>query len=314
MNIDQLERFYHSALQKSITAAAEQMNITPQGMSRSIKALEKELDVELLEKKSSGVTLNAKGEELLPLIKNVLDNIALIENKCNKKLPNDELKGKATIYTTSYLSSFCVGPMVVALNEKYPKLQIQLYESDALSAIESFFKENKDGIFFINISQDIADEVLMKCNERITLEKVYSSKVKVVMSAAHNLSKGNCVTFKQLSQYPIIINAEQTLKSYGIEKFLQQYGKIKIKSIYVNMHLTMQSIVNSDSISFVFGNTEKMLDNDILDDAFKKKLKIKYIKDAPEHFIYLAYDNQHPNSAIYKEIADYFKLALKIYI
>ena len=89
MNIDQLERFYHSALQKSITAAAEQMNITPQGMSRSIKALEKELDVELLEKKSSGVTLTAKGEELLPLIKNVLDNIALIENKCNKKLPND---------------------------------------------------------------------------------------------------------------------------------------------------------------------------------------------------------------------------------
>lgn len=154
----------------------------------------------------------------------------------------------------------------------------------------------------------------MKCNERITLEKVYSSKVKVVMSAAHKLSKGNCVTFKQLSQYPIIINAEQTLKSYGIEKFLQQYGKIKIKSIYVNMHLTMQSIVNSDSISFVFGNTEKMLDNDILDDAFKKKLKIKYIKDAPEHFIYLAYDNLHPNSAIYKEIADYFKLALKIYI
>lgn len=64
MNIKDLKWFREICSLKSITKAAANLYITPQGLSKSIKNLENELGVELLERTPNGITLTPYGEKL----------------------------------------------------------------------------------------------------------------------------------------------------------------------------------------------------------------------------------------------------------
>ena len=64
MNIKDLKWFQEICRLKSITKAAANLYITPQGLSKSIKNLENELGVELLQRTPNGITLTPFGDKL----------------------------------------------------------------------------------------------------------------------------------------------------------------------------------------------------------------------------------------------------------
>lgn len=64
MNIKDLKWFREICSLKSITKAAANLYITPQGLSKSIKNLENELGVELLQRTPNGITLTPYGDKL----------------------------------------------------------------------------------------------------------------------------------------------------------------------------------------------------------------------------------------------------------
>ena len=73
MNIDYLRYFLDVAETKSITHAARLNFISPQGMSRAMNELEKELDCKLLIRYSNKLTLSEQGEALIPVAQNVVE-------------------------------------------------------------------------------------------------------------------------------------------------------------------------------------------------------------------------------------------------
>ncbi|WP_180326698.1 LysR family transcriptional regulator [Raoultibacter phocaeensis] len=73
MNIEYLHYFLDVAKTKSITRAAKLNFISPQGMSRAMNELEKELGCELLIRYSNKLVLSPIGEELAPKIADVVD-------------------------------------------------------------------------------------------------------------------------------------------------------------------------------------------------------------------------------------------------
>lgn len=66
MNIEQLRYFEAVARLGTISAAASELSVTQPALSRSIARLEKELGLELFDRKGKRVLINAAGEELLP--------------------------------------------------------------------------------------------------------------------------------------------------------------------------------------------------------------------------------------------------------
>ena len=73
MNIDYLRYFLDVAETKSITHAARLNFISPQGMSRAMNELEKELDCKLLIRYSNKLSLSEQGEALIPVAQNVVE-------------------------------------------------------------------------------------------------------------------------------------------------------------------------------------------------------------------------------------------------
>lgn len=73
MRIEQLEYLTAVTRLGSFRAAAEELHISQPALSVTIRNLEKELGVDILERRRSGTTISAAGRELLPDIKRVLD-------------------------------------------------------------------------------------------------------------------------------------------------------------------------------------------------------------------------------------------------
>ena len=73
MNIDYLRYYLDVAETKSITHAARLNFISPQGMSRAMNKLEKELDCRLLVRYSNKLAISEQGEALIPVAKKVVE-------------------------------------------------------------------------------------------------------------------------------------------------------------------------------------------------------------------------------------------------
>ncbi|MFI9756883.1 LysR family transcriptional regulator [Streptomyces sp. NPDC051963] len=75
MRTEQLEYITAVTRLGSLRRAAEELRLSQPALSETVRNLERELGVDLLERKRSGATMSAEGRELLPHIVNVLDAV-----------------------------------------------------------------------------------------------------------------------------------------------------------------------------------------------------------------------------------------------
>ena len=75
MRTEQLEYIAAVTRLGSLRRAADELRLSQPALSETVRNLERELGVDLLERKRSGATMSAEGRELLPHIINVLDAV-----------------------------------------------------------------------------------------------------------------------------------------------------------------------------------------------------------------------------------------------
>lgn len=75
MRTEQLEYIAAVTRLGSLRRAAEELRLSQPALSETVRNLERELGVDLLERKRSGATMSAEGRELLPRIIDVLDAV-----------------------------------------------------------------------------------------------------------------------------------------------------------------------------------------------------------------------------------------------
>ncbi|HEX9778131.1 MAG TPA: LysR family transcriptional regulator, partial [Geopsychrobacteraceae bacterium] len=81
MDLRQLRVFVEIVRQGSFTRAAEKLHIAQPAVSISLRKLEEELELTLLNRQEKRVTLTAEGENLLRHAERILDNLAAAETE-----------------------------------------------------------------------------------------------------------------------------------------------------------------------------------------------------------------------------------------
>jgi DNA-binding transcriptional LysR family regulator len=94
MDWNKLRLFYFVAKEKSITKAAQELNVSQSALSRSILLLEHQMKISLFERTPKGVFLTLHGESLYKTINNIFVEIEAIRNqiKDDHIIPQGELK------------------------------------------------------------------------------------------------------------------------------------------------------------------------------------------------------------------------------
>ncbi len=133
---EKLRLFYQVATAKSITTAAERMNISQPALSRSIKNLEDRLNTQLFNRHKHGITLTRQGDILF----RSAHKMFLESRHAEQALREDhnEMEGELTIVTTPAIAATWLMKFIPTFLEKYPEMRLkvigQLHEDDNLVA------------------------------------------------------------------------------------------------------------------------------------------------------------------------------------
>jgi DNA-binding transcriptional LysR family regulator len=188
MNEQQMKSFIGVAKHRSISRAAEELNISQQGLSRIVGVLEDELGVKLFTRTAGGVELTDMGSMILPAVASMLKSYEEYMTIINVLI--EERKKTITI-THEHASSLMHTPFKVASQLEGMNLKMRIAGS-----IETCMAQARDGT---------ADIVFCHNNDNfgeLAYIPVIDEPLTVFMSRDHNLAGENELVLFDLKGVP----------------------------------------------------------------------------------------------------------------
>ncbi|MCI2058561.1 MAG: LysR family transcriptional regulator [Oscillibacter sp.] len=129
MNIKKYEAFVRAVELGSLSKAAEELGYTQSGISHMMQSLEDEIGFPLMVRTSSGILPNAEGEQLMPIIRQLLNINECLEQNIAKIKGADT--GRIRIASFSTVATYWLPPILRDFQKNFPNVEIQIVESGA---------------------------------------------------------------------------------------------------------------------------------------------------------------------------------------
>ncbi|MEU1263846.1 LysR family transcriptional regulator [Streptomyces cellulosae] len=123
MRIEQLEYIAAVTRLGSLRRAAEELHVSQPALSETVRNLERELGVELLERKRTGARISDEGRELLPHILTVLDAVDRLRGAAGEQ---HRISRMVRLGTVSTATVPLVVPTVREFRASHPLTQVEL--------------------------------------------------------------------------------------------------------------------------------------------------------------------------------------------
>lgn len=133
MNIKQLEAFVRIVEHGSFAAAANSLHTTQSTVSARIKELEKYVGVDLFDRTYHRARLTAKGHELLPFAKQLVDFASSLDHQIGDP---KALSGVVRLGVVGVVSNTWLPKLIAGLRERYPRLSVRIDMSLTRTLVE----------------------------------------------------------------------------------------------------------------------------------------------------------------------------------
>lgn len=151
MDIKNLELLESIDQTHSLTRSAKEMDLTQSALSHTIKKMEKELGVALVQREVHGVHLTQDGKTLLPYVHGVTREYRQFEEMVHSL--HGLQKGSITIGTYSSMAIHWLPGIMKEFQQKYPNIQIHLREGYAEEICQWIQQESVDFAFMSQLSE-----------------------------------------------------------------------------------------------------------------------------------------------------------------
>ena len=128
MNLKQLEAFVQVAEGGSFSKAAKQLFLTQPTISAHISSLEKELNARLFVRNTKEVKLSDDGKELYRYARQMID----LQKKIEERFETGKSESKHLI---TIPAQYLLPEILMKFNERYPKEQVKLLETDSSQVV-----------------------------------------------------------------------------------------------------------------------------------------------------------------------------------
>ncbi|MDO5589613.1 MAG: LysR family transcriptional regulator [Lachnospiraceae bacterium] len=200
MTLVQLRYVVTVAQAGTLTEAAKELFISQPSLTKSIKELEKEMQIEIFERTNKGIVVSKEGEEFLAYARQVLEQADLLEEKyTNKSARKQEL----SVSTQHY--SFAVNAFVDLIKEYgKEKYDFSLRETQTFEIIEDVASlKSENGILYKNCFNASVIDKLLKSND-LVFERLFVAKPHIFISSKSPLAGKKSVTMEELKPYPYL--------------------------------------------------------------------------------------------------------------
>ena len=190
MSLRQFEYALAVAEEGSVTAAAERLHIAQPSMSQQIRALERELGVELFARTPSGLVPTVVGHAFLRDAEVAVQ--AARRARATARAGADELVGELVV---SVQLGFGTGQLPAALGElrrRFPRLEVTVYEEPSSAELDRLCRRG------------VLDLALMAACDQSpqSAHRLGAEEFVVVLGAGHRLLAGDRVELSELVAEP----------------------------------------------------------------------------------------------------------------
>lgn len=200
MTLQQLRYIVAIAETGTFSAAARELFITQPSLTKMVRELEKEMNIQIFERTNKGVHLSKDGEIFLGYARQVLEQAELLESRYKKKAGG---KQEFTVSTQHY--SFAVNAFV-DLIKKYggDTYDFSLQETQTYTIIDDVAHMRSEiGILYYNEFNKAVLHKIFKAND-LEFRELFVAKPHVFLNSDHPLAGRKSVSMEELAPYPYL--------------------------------------------------------------------------------------------------------------
>lgn len=245
MNIDQLYYFTVVVDSGSLHKGADSLFLTHQCLSRSIRALEQELNVQLLYRSTSGVSLTSDGKKIYYMSKRILNDIRATKQTLSV---NNNFQNDLTI--TSVIG---MNPLFLALiqkfKERFPAISLKVNNSASSHAIEQLKRQKTDLIYCL-----LKDDQVTQLPSFFKILGAFEDSLHVLLPISHPLVKYKTVSVKDIVKYPLVLygrDNDDALESPFLDFKEISTENINVSLISDNRKVHFRAIASGTGIGFI---------------------------------------------------------------
>lgn len=123
--------FLATAQQLSFAGAARVLGITPSGVAKAVARLEVQLGHKLFHRTTRAMSLTEQGRDVYAACARMADEFDALQERLSRQ--RSEPEGLLRVAAPSAFAQFQLAPALQAFQASYPKVEIELLVSDALS-------------------------------------------------------------------------------------------------------------------------------------------------------------------------------------
>jgi DNA-binding transcriptional LysR family regulator len=181
MELRHLRYFIAVAEERHMTRAAERLGMQQPPLSQRIKAMERELDVQLFRRKPRGVELTEAGRTLLSYAQNIMSNLERALEATRRTARGEQGWIRVGITPTSPFNPF-VPRVIRAFRELCPLVALTIQEYNSGDLVEYLRNEQVDVAFI---------RVRPTSPEGLVLAPLLNEPVMVALPGGHEFARAN---------------------------------------------------------------------------------------------------------------------------
>lgn len=211
INYESYKIFYYTAINKSISKAAEILLISQPAVSYQIKTLEDELGLTLFVRTKKGVTLTEEGEILFSYVKKGIEAFTNGENALTN-LKNLDY-GNIRIGSSATVSKHVLMPYLEKFHKTYPNIEINITNNLTEELLKDLRNGNLD-ILILNMPmteyKDLSIRKIMNVQDIFVTNEYYYKKI------------NGSINLKDLNKYPLLFQKKPSNTREYLDKYLKE--------------------------------------------------------------------------------------------
>lgn len=208
MNLLQFEYLLEVAKTKSLIKAAENLHISPSGISKAITNLEMELQIKIFNRSRLGAELTEEGEFIVSKAQEIILKVEDISIFAHKKLYPEKVNISLSVSPNAML---VIPSALVLYKQKYSYSQVEVFEKNPNTILSDVKTEKTD--FGITI---VTDEMAAS-NPELEFETILEGSTVICASKNSPLAFLEKVQIEDLANQSLILTEDPILAGYANE-------------------------------------------------------------------------------------------------
>jgi DNA-binding transcriptional LysR family regulator len=225
--LQQLRILKAIATEKNFTKAAELLHLSQPSLSKQVKALEKNLDILLINRENNKISLTENGRVFLQYSERIL---ALCEESCRAliDLKNGE-RGNLTVGASQTIGIYLLPRVLALFAQNYPQINLKVQVNSTRVIANNVINREIDVAV-------VGGEIPNELQKNLIVEKFVEDEFSLIIAKSHPFAAKKKITKEDLYHLNFItLNSNSTIRKF-IDNILIQ-NQIETKQLKIIMQL-----------------------------------------------------------------------------